>query len=480
MIKFVALGGTVDPTGERPSIGGSAYCFYDDQKRHALLIGFGAYNPPDDVRTTRTGSSLQDAQATEFVAAGDHRIGIFPRMRDLVLTDTENSSGFLPFYDILEEADRIDVIGDHGHSDHIGALPWLRGRFPGKVSFYMTEATRDLCRWSYNDHLKVSNMQGLETLYSVFNVQHLFEEIRIVKPFDELNLGVFRAMLYPAGHIIGATSVLMLEPIRVFFTGDISFHEQYTVKGAELPAKDIAVDYLFSEATYAGKDGMPRESVERTLAEDARRHLSYGGKVVEVALSIGRIQENFMNLERWGIVDDYPVYIDGSGCDTTQIYFKHGAVPDRMLRHFITTREEREKILRSSRPLVVISPNGMLRGGPAVAYALEWGNQSETLIALTNFQHPCSPGGRLLNISPGERFIFDDRGTRRTIKFNARVKQYPLSAHMNRNDLVNLVDYFKPKATYLVHGEESGMLRARAGIGATVHPTYVQEIINLG
>jgi putative mRNA 3-end processing factor len=99
-------------------------------------------------------------------------------------------------------------------------------------------------------------------------------------------------------------------------------------------------------------------------------------------------------------------------------------------------------------PGVIISPAGMLKGGPAVFYISKIGKKSDNAVFLVSYQIPGTPGKELL-----EKGICVIDGKMRKIK--ARVEHFDFSSHCGASELKEALKRLggKPKV-YVVHGAE--------------------------
>jgi len=107
--------------------------------------------------------------------------------------------------------------------------------------------------------------------------------------------------------------------------------------------------------------------------------------------------------------------------------------------------KDRRKIAGKSG--AIISPAGMLKGGPAAFYIQKVGKKSKNGVFLVGYQIPGTPGRELLD---GGKCIID--GKVQDVK--AQVKRFDFSSHSGANDLKGAVKDLKgnPKV-YVVHGE---------------------------
>jgi Cft2 family RNA processing exonuclease len=72
-------------------------------------------------------------------------------------------------------------------------------------------------------------------------------------------------------------------------------------------------------------------------------------------------------------------------------------------------------------------------------------------IFFVGYADPDAPGGRLKRSKPGVEFHFSD--TAGSLKRRCQLEDFDLTAHANREDLVNLVANVSPKVVVLGHGD---------------------------
>jgi len=97
---------------------------------------------------------------------------------------------------------------------------------------------------------------------------------------------------------------------------------------------------------------------------------------------------------------------------------------------------------------VIISPAGMLKGGPAMFYISKIGKKSNNAVFLVSYQIPGTPGKELL-----EKGICVIDGKMRKVK--AHVEHFDFSSHCGAGELKEALKRLggKPKV-YVVHGAE--------------------------
>jgi Cft2 family RNA processing exonuclease len=73
-------------------------------------------------------------------------------------------------------------------------------------------------------------------------------------------------------------------------------------------------------------------------------------------------------------------------------------------------------------------------------------------IFFVGYADPDTPGGRLKASKPGETFVFSASGGEVTRR--CEVDEFDLTAHANRDDLLDFVGQVSPHTVLLGHGEE--------------------------
>ena len=97
---------------------------------------------------------------------------------------------------------------------------------------------------------------------------------------------------------------------------------------------------------------------------------------------------------------------------------------------------------------VIISPAGMLKGGPAASYIQTIGKKTKNAVFLVGYQIPGTPGRELLD--KGE-CVIDGK----IQKIKAKVGFFDFSSHSGAKELKETVKKLKGKPkVYVVHGAE--------------------------
>jgi putative mRNA 3-end processing factor len=212
------------------------------------------------------------------------------------------------------------------------------------------------------------------------------------------------------------------------------------------------LDVVVIESTYANEEHTPRAELEKRFTDECTNVVERGGTVLVPAFGVGRSQEIACVLATHHF--EHPVTLDGMAREVSRImmnypqYLKDPKMYSEALRStdWVEGWRDRRKALKT--PGVIISPAGMLKGGPAAFYTSKIGKRSNNAIFLVSYQIPGTPGKELL-----EKGICNIDGKMRKVK--SRVQHFDFSSHCGANELKEAVKRLggKPKI-YVVHGAE--------------------------
>ncbi|MFC6673766.1 MBL fold metallo-hydrolase [Marinobacterium aestuariivivens] len=163
----------------------------------------------------------------------------------------------------LDFASLDAVLLTHAHLDHSGYLPVLYHQgFRGPV--YTHHATRDLCRILLADsgHLqeedarfyakhRIGRHRSPAPLYDRRTAEDCMALFRTVDFGEDVSIADIRFHLQPAGHILGAASIILeAEGRRVGFSGDVGRPDDIFMQPPQpLPELDL----LLLESTYGNR-----------------------------------------------------------------------------------------------------------------------------------------------------------------------------------------------------------------------------------
>ena len=425
------------------------------------------------LRFLALGGSAEIGRSCYLLELGEHRIvvdcGIKPG----------GSSGFHPAIDGLERVDALIVT--HAHTDHIGWIPALVNRFD-QFDIYCSHGTKALlpamledCHTRYTRQLAtrseqaqhIANAGEVVAGYGRDDVLRV-PEFAIACGFgreQELPFAGASIRFFPAGHILGAASLLIEDETgrRIFFSGDFSSFPQLTVPAASWPEDLGRIDLLVLESTYGNSKHQAPETTRSELVDFIRDTTEKRkGSVILPSFALGRAQELLKLIlkgkEEGHLRDDVPVFVDGMIKSINPIYEEHADFDlplDAVLE--VHGETDRDEIAREARnvPSIIVTTSGMLTGGPVVEYARHLLPDARHRIVLAGYQDEGAPSKALLDISgAGGPRLVRLNGDGKEVRFKAAMpaRQFGLSAHADRPGLLEYASLLKPRHIALVHG----------------------------
>ena len=275
----------------------------------------------------------------------------------------------------------------------------------------------------------------------------------------------WKIRFWPAGHINGAASIHVVSPkgFRIIHSGDISFQDQPTIKGAEVINDIFSPEVLITEGTYGDRDLPNRAHEEHRFINKVVEVLGQGGKVLVPSFSItgpniGIILANGLAKARV----DVPVHLDGMVRTAAGIISgsrewssnDNGLVFPKNLIAVPEEREEayayRQKILDGG-PAVIVSSHGMLEGGLAMFYLQHLISDYKSAVLLPGYQAEGTGGRRLLELERGHYFQIN----RRPFPIYCDVKRFQLSSHASGNELAGWISEIQPWHVIITHAVQS-------------------------
>ena len=338
------------------------------------------------------------------------------------------------------------LILTHSHLDHSGALPIFyidqkRPLYTNKLNLELTQ-------------LLIQDFIHLSSYYLPFEYLELKTMMRSNKHLDygvKEKVGDMQIQLLNAGHTPGSAHALIeTGGKRLLYTGDFNTDDSKLLTGATMDYGDL--DAVIIESTYANEDHTERLKLEKRFVESVTEVVENGGSVLVPAFGVGRAQEITCVLAAHHF--EYPVILDGMAREVSRIMMNYKEfLRDPQLfvdavhsAEWVEGWRDRRKALKA--PSVIVSPAGMLKGGPAAFYASKLGKKASNGIFLVSYQIPGTPGKELL-----EKGICTIDGKVRKVK--ARVEHFDFSSHCGASQLKEALRKLggKPKV-FVVHGAE--------------------------
>ncbi len=364
----------------------------------------------------------------------------------------------------------------HAHLDHSGYLPLLaREGFISPV--YATSGTRDLCRILLPDsgHIQeedaaFANRHGfskhapampLYTRQDALDCLTLLKAHNFGKTFQPLP--DWRATFSPAGHILGAASVLLeVAGRRILFSGDLGRPDDLIMNP---PAAAPAADTVLIESTYGDREH-PKEDVLAELGPALKKLAKRGGVAVIPVFAVGRAQALLHAIHllklRGDIPTSLPVFLDSPmAVHTTHLFEQHqddhrlSNMETHALTHsatMVNSTDESRALASRHGPMVILSASGMATGGRVLHHLALRAGDHRNMIILTGYQAPGTRGDTLASGAKSVRIHGHD------VEVKAEVVQLQsASAHADSNQLLGWLHSMPqaPDQVYVVHGELS-------------------------
>jgi Cft2 family RNA processing exonuclease len=410
-----------------------------------------------------------------FVEIEGHRL-----LLDAGTHPKREGRGSLPLYDLVKNEDLDAIAISHCHHDHVGSLPVALRYFP-KAHVLMSELSYFLVERVLHNSVNVMKRQRdelgikeyplfthdeVDDLAPVFQGYKYNREVDWAS-FQKVRSGALSPTLefYDAGHALGSAGIMVRgQQHTLFFTGDVCFHDQTILKSARF--EDVKADVMIMETTRGNRalpPGFSRESEIERLSQAIQRVLKRKGSVLMPTFALGRTQEILALLAilmREGKLKPQPIYIGGLGRVFTEIYDleshrSHRQYPNLQLREalnlVVLEHGQAEKMKLGGGRLFVITSGMMSENTAAHNLALRMIGDPDQAIFFVGYADPDTPGGRLKAANQGETFIFSPGGGEVTRL--CEVGEFDLTAHANRDDLLDLVGRVEPRAVLLGHGE---------------------------
>lgn len=391
----------------------------------------------------------------------------------------EGSAG-MPRFDVIKNEPLDAIAVTHCHHDHVGSLPVAVRHFP-KAHVLMPELTYFLIERVLHNSVNVMTRQREELgikeypLYThteVDEIAPLFQGFRYNREvewaaFHKTRAGASSPTLefYDAGHCLGSAGVMLRAAKQtLFYTGDVSFGDQTILRGARF--EDVKADVLIMETTRGNRPvppGFTRQTELDRLSETILNVIKRKGCVLIPTFALGRTQEILAMLAlltKSGRLKRQPIYIGGLGRVFTEIYDLEAHRTHRQhsnlqlheaLNLVVLEKGQAEKMRLSGGRIFVLTAGMMSENTAAHDLALRMIEDERQAICFVGYADPETPGGRLKATKPGQRFVFSGSGGE--LVRRCALEDFDLTAHANRDELLDFVGRVSPRTVVLGHGD---------------------------
>ncbi|HTB85255.1 MAG TPA: MBL fold metallo-hydrolase [Candidatus Sulfotelmatobacter sp.] len=377
----------------------------------------------------------------------------------------------------------VDAIAiSHCHHDHVGSLPIAVRQFP-KAHVLMTELSYLLVERVLHNSVNVMTRQRDELGIKEYPL-YTHDELDEISPFfqgfkynREVDWASFKKQragnnasptleFFDAGHTLGSAGILLRgQKETLFYTGDVCFHDQTILKSARFDG--VQADVMIMETTRGNRaleKGFTRETEIERLVAAIHAAEKKKGAIMIPSFALGRTQEVLALLAllmRQGKLKKQPIYIGGLGRVFTEIYDieshrthrQHtGLTLNQALELIVLEKGAADSIKLSGGKIFVITAGMMSENTAAHDLAKRMIGDEKQSIFFVGYADPDSPAGQLKKAILGETFVFSPSAGRVTKKCD--MQDFDLTAHANRDDLLNFVGQVSPRAVLLGHGDE--------------------------
>jgi len=401
----------------------------------------------------------------------------------------------LPLYKLIKREELDAIALSHCHHDHVGSLPLAIRQFP-KAHVLMTQLSYFIVERVLHNSVNVMTRQRDEMgikeypLYShdeLDDMAPLFQGFQYNREVEWAAYHKTRAGLpsptlefFDAGHALGSAGIMVRgNQETLFYTGDVSFRDQTILKGARFV--DVKADVLIMETTRGNRAVPPdftREAEIERLAQALDRVLKRKGCVLIPVFALGRTQEILALLAllmRAGKLNKQPIYIGGLGRVFTEIYDLEAHRAHRQhsnlrlteaLNLIVMEKGQVERMKLTGGRLFVLTAGMMSENTAAHDLAVRMVGDEKQAIFFVGYADPDTPGGRLKAAKPGETFMFS--GAAGQLTKRCEIQDFDLTAHANRDELLDFVGQVSPRSVILGHGEDE----SRQWFEEQIHARY--------
>ncbi len=366
------------------------------------------------------------------------------------------------------------VVLTHAHLDHSGYVPLLvREGFKGRI--HCSSGTRDLCRILLPDsgHIQeedahFANRHGFSKhapalpLYTKLDANNSMSHFHVEKWGQWFEpIPGWKAQLSSAGHILGASSLLLeVEDRRILFSGDLGRADDSLMNAPDAPPQ---ADTVLIESTY-GDRTHPHDDLHQELAVALKRVAARGGVAVVPVFAVGRAQAILHCIAQLKAQDaiphGLPIFLDSPmAIHTTALFEKHmgehrlNAAQVNAMDHVATmieTPEQSKALVKRHGPMVILAASGMATGGRVLHHLANHVGDHRNMVILTGYQSPGTRGATLASGSPTLRLHGKDLSVQAEI-----VQLGSASAHADSQQLLQWLGRMPqpPSQVYVVHGE---------------------------
>jgi len=392
----------------------------------------------------------------------------------------------------IQELDAI--ILSHAHADHCALIPLLiKYGYDGPI--YCTAPTRDIAALMMLDVVKIMKSSGKNPIYEQDEVKQFVKQC-ILLDFESVTdvTPDVRLTFYNAGHMLGAAMTHLNIGNgyhNLLYTADMKFAKSNVLSAAV--CKFPRLETLMIESTYGGRDKNmpPAAEQEKQFRELVIKTVERKGKLLLPVLGSGRAQEMLVlivDMMKRKEIPQLPIYVHGLVWDITALHTAYPEFMNSTIRKQIFHKDEnpflyekiqqvgsnkeKEEIVASPDPCIIVATSGMMIGGASVEYFKGLAEQKKNTLIFSSYLSPSSLGRRIFD---GAHEVAFQKGMGQDIvKVNMEVAKIDITGHSDRRELMNFVNRCspRPKKIILNHGENSQIM----DLASALHRQFKVEV----
>lgn len=387
-----------------------------------------------------------------------------------------------PNLDYLRQHQADAILLTHAHHDHTGSLPLVMS-YQQDAKVFMSEATHRMAEALLHNSVNVMKRQREELGISEYPLYTHIDIDKCVKLWQACHLGDRWSLqgfpsrmeeevwfrFHHAGHIMGSVAVEIHHPGgSILYTGDINFSDQTILKKACLP--ETGIDTLIIETTRGSNPTPPdhtRAKIVERLIDSINATFDNGGAVMIPVFAMGKCQEVLTILHQAhesGALQDCKIFIGGLSKTFSFIYDRtidfdqrhQPAVPIMEdIKPEIMDGRTASTMKPKCRHIYLISSGMMSENTLSNLLAQRMLARERDAILFVGYADPESPAGRLRATPRGQRVVISEKAGDQPVL--CKVDYFDLTAHANREDLLNYILTLNPRTCLLVHGDKPAL-----------------------
>ena len=360
----------------------------------------------------------------------------------------------------------------HAHIDHIGRIPFLvKNGFNGPI--YCTKDTNIIMDFSLHNsvHIVKSNSKRscFDPLYVNDDVDTALLQVKPIpiNSFVQVDNHI-RAYFIKNGHLVGAATILVqiffesFQPINIIFGGDYNDTNMF-FDVPELPEwiRKLPVT-IITESTYGYMNSNQIVyNFEDNIVQFFKKYPSGIVVIPTFSLRTHEIVGKVNMMQRCGLIDPIPVYVDGQMSSTFNQIVESGefeTIPQNQLNFIPRRFKYLRKDIRANRfvsqsPQIIITSSGTGSYGPAVAYLQNMFGREDVLFHFTGYPVEGTVSRRLHDAKNDTFVNIGGLCVRKkaTVKFSNQ-----FSSHAKLNQIIKFLKGFKrPVFVIVTHGNKN-------------------------